>query len=389
MDIASQITISVKPETAKSFFNQNALIPGTILKLKIIDLRGDRAVIDFGNFRATADVKVPVVRGQELQVKILESGRQLKMGVLNPGHQQSTSTETGSSGTDRPLEINLKKAQTDLKQIINQAGGASTGKFLEDFIVNIFKSLASYYETIDLNKDIASIVARLKSYLENSGAFFEKSLEHLLLNSIRNADSLPSKQLANLPEIKHLFGRDLKANLLALAALIEGREELQKLLSFRELTSLKNSINILLKDIIQQQSRAVGRMDSLDPAPVFEYLLPLDPEGQTAKLKIYYQEKRHSVSKKGFRISLLLSMDRLGDLRADFLLLNNDLTITFFVQQDSIRNMIQQNLPELQKPFDGSFNQILMKVVVSEKKISDFDREDIQPAGDRQVDLRV
>jgi hypothetical protein len=82
-------------------------------------------------------------------------------------------------------------------------------------------------------------------------------------------------------------------------------------------------------------------------------------------------------------------MDRLGDLRADFLLLNNDLTITFFVQQDSIRNMIQQNLPELQKPFDGSFNQILMKVVVSEKKISDFDREDIQPAGDRQVDLRV
>jgi hypothetical protein len=267
MDTASQITISVKPETAKSFFNQNALIPGTILKLKIIDLRGNRAVIDFGNFRATADVKVPVVRGQELQVKILESGRQLKMGVLNPGHQQSTSTETGSSGTDRPLEINLKKAQTDLKQIITQAGGASAGKFSEDFIVNIFKSLASYYEPIDLTKEITNIVSRLKSYLENSGAFFEKSLEHLLLNSIRNADSLPSKQLANLPEIKYLFGRDLKANLLALAAFIEGREELQKLLSFRELASLKNSINILLKDIIQQQNRAVGRLDTLDPPP--------------------------------------------------------------------------------------------------------------------------
>jgi hypothetical protein len=389
MDIASQITVSLKPEAAKSFFNQNTLNPGTILKLKIIDLRGDRAVIDFGNFRATADIRVPVVRGQELHVKILESGRQLKMGVLNPGHQGSTTIETGSSGTDRPMEVCLKKAQTDLKQFITQVEGASAGKFSENTIVNIFKNLASYYEPIDLTKEIISIVSRLESYLKNSGFFFEKSLEQLLLNSISNADSLPSKQLANLPEIKHLFARDLKANLLALTALIEGREELQKLFSSRVLASLKNSINILLKDIIQQQGRAVGRMDTLDPLPVFEYLLPLESDGQTAKLKVYYQEKRQSGSKKGFRISLLLSMDRLGDLRTDFLLFDDDLTITFFVQNDSIRNKIQQNFPELQKFLDGSFNQILMKAVVSEKKISDFDRDHFQPAGDRQVDLRV
>jgi hypothetical protein len=82
-------------------------------------------------------------------------------------------------------------------------------------------------------------------------------------------------------------------------------------------------------------------------------------------------------------------MDRLGDLRTDFLLFDDDLTITFFVQNDSIRNKIQQNLPELQKCLDGTFNQILMKAVVSEKKISDFDRDHFQPAGDRQVDLRV
>ena len=389
MDITSQITVSLKPEAAKSFFNQNALNPGTILKLKIIDLRGDRAVIDFGNFRATADIKVPVVRGQELKVKILESGRQLKMGVLNPGHQGSTSTETGSSGIDRSLEVNLKKAQADLKQITAQAGGASAGKFSEDSIVNIFKSLASYYEPLDLTKDIASIVARLKSYLGNSGVFFEKSLEHLLLNATGSAGSLPSKQLANLPEIKHLFGRDLKANLLALTALIEGREELQKLFSSRMLALLKNSIGVLLKDIIQQQGRAVGRMDTLDPSPVFDYLLPLELDGQTAKLRVYYQEKRQSLDKRGFRISLLLSMDRLGDLRTDFLLMDDDLTITFFVQQDSIRNEIQQSLSELQKLLGGSFNQILIKAVVSEKKVSDFDSDHLQPAGDRQVDLRV
>jgi hypothetical protein len=369
--------------------NQNAFCPGTILRLKILELRGNRAVIDFGGFQATADIKVPVVRGQELRVQVLECGRQLKMGVLNPGRHGSASTEAVSSRTASPMEVNLKRAQTDLKQIINQAGGSLADKSKDPFIINIIGRLNKYYESIDLTKEITSIVVRLTSYLKNSGVFFEKSLEHLILNSIDHANTLSSKQLANLPEIKHLFGRDLKANLLALNVLIEDREELQNLFSSRVLASLKNSISSLLTDIIQQQGRAVGRMDTLDPSPVFEYLLPLDPEGQTAKLKVYYQGKRHSMPKKGFRISLLLSMDRLGDLRTDFLLLDDVLTITFFVQEDSIKDTIQQNIAELQKLREGSLNQILMKVLVSEKKVSDFDREDIQPTGDRQVDLRV
>jgi len=117
-------------------------------------------------------------------------------------------------------------------------------------------------------------------------------------------------------------------------------------------------------------------------------VLPLKEDAQTARLKVYYQKKK-SGPDQGFRISLLLSLDRLGDLRTDFFLLDKDLTITFFVQREAIQDRIQQNLPELQKFLDGFFNQILMKVVVSEKKISDFDYEDIPDTGDRQVDLRV
>ena len=101
------------------------------------------------------------------------------------------------------------------------------------------------------------------------------------------------------------------------------------------------------------------------------------------------QGKKNSATKKEFRISLLLSMDRLGDLRTDFFLLDNDLAITFFVQKDSIYNKIKHHLPELQKLLESFFDQILMKVVVSEKKVSDFDHEDIRDTGDRQVDLRI
>ena len=97
MDVTSQITVSLKPELTKSSFDQNTLKPGNILKLKILELRGDRALIDFGNFRATADIKVPVIRGQELRVKILESGRQLKMGVLKPEYKYPTEMDAVSS----------------------------------------------------------------------------------------------------------------------------------------------------------------------------------------------------------------------------------------------------------------------------------------------------
>jgi hypothetical protein len=389
MDIASQITVSLKPELVKSPFDQNTLKPGTILKLKILELRGDRALIDFGNFRATADIKVPVIRGQELRVRILESGRQLKMGVLGPEHKNPTGMDTVSSRKENPAEISLKKAQIDVRQIIGQVKESQAGKLDNNSIINILSRLNSNLQPVDLTKTIDALVSQLKSYLENSGVFLEKSLERSLLNFFGSAVSGSSKQLAEVPEIKHILDRDLKANLLAIKFLIEDKEGLQKLFDSRVLATFKTSINSLLSDILHQQGRAVDRMDTMEAPAVFEYFLPLNQEGQTARLKVYYQEKDDSEANKGFRISLLLSLDRLGDIRTDFFLLDKDLTITFFVQREAIQDRIQQNLPELQKLLDGFFNQILMKVVVSEKKISDFDHEDIRDTGDRQVDLRV
>ncbi len=133
----------------------------------------------------------------------------------------------------------------------------------------------------------------------------------------------------------------------------------------------------------------VGQLESAEPFQVFSLALPLKEGEQTARLKVYFQKKQKSGANKGFRISLLLSLDRLGDLRTDFFLLDKDLTITFFVKEDSAKVKIQENFLELQELLHGFFNQILLKVSVSEKKVMDFDREDFPVSGDRQVDLRV
>jgi len=388
MDITSEITVSMKPEQSESLLNENSFKPGSTLKLKILELRGDRALIDFGKFRATADIKVPVTLGEELRVKVLESGRQLKMSVIGPEQKKPHGTDSAPASWEDPMGHSLKKAQTDLKLILNQALKSQPAKSLPQSILIILNGLNSHLEPIDLRNIITNLMPRLKSYLENSGIFLEKYLEGLILKSLGSSESVTPKQLADLPDAKHILDYDLKANLMAMKFLMENGEALQKLFSPRALATLNHSINSLLSDITRQQGRAAGQLDSVEPFQIFSYVLPLKEDEQTARLKVYYQKKK-SDADKGFQISLLLSLDRLGDLRTDFFLLDKDLAITFFVKEESVKSKIQKNFLELQKLLHGFFNQILLKVIVSEKKVADFDHEDRQVSGDSRVDLRV
>lgn len=389
MDIASQITVSVKPELSKSLGSMTALKPGSTLKLKILELRGDRALIDFGKFRATADIKIPVTLGEELRVRVLESGRQLTMSVISLEQKNTLSTDALPAPFEDPTGESLKKAQADLKRIINQAMGPQDGKSIPKFILNILSGLNDHFEPVDLKEVIAKLIPLLKSYLENSGVFFEKFLEKVILKSLGNLDSEPQKPWVDRPEVKHIVARDLKANLLTLQRLSEEKGALQKLFNPKALAILNSSVNRLLSDITHQQGRAVGRADSAEPLQVFTYVLPLKEGEQTARLKVYYQKKRKSGSQKGFQISVLLSLDLLGDLRTDFFLLEKDLTITFFVKEDPAKIKLQENLPALQELLHDFFDRILLKIIVSEKKVTDFDREDLQFVGNRRVDLRI
>jgi hypothetical protein len=259
---------------------------------------------------------------------------------------------------------------------------------LPQSILNILNGLNTHFESFNLEIITAKLIPQLKTYLENSGIFLEKYLENSILKSLGSSESVSLKQLPDLSDAKHILDRDLKANLMAMKFLMEDREALQKFFSPRALATLNNSIYSLLDHISHQQGRAAGQLDSGEPFQIFSFVLPLKEDEQTARLKVYYQKKK-SGADKGFRISLLLSLDRMGDLRTDFFLLDKDLAITFFVKEESVKAKIQENFLELQELLHGFFNQILLKVIVSEKKVADFDHEDRQVSGDSRVDLRV
>jgi hypothetical protein len=204
MKITSQITVSLKPELSRSILNLDAIKLGKILKLKILELRGDRALIDFGNFKATADIKVPVTLGEDLRVRVLESGRQIKMSVIDLEPKNPQAADTLAARPEEPVGHGLKIARNDLKQVIEQVMTPQTGKALPQTILNILSGLYSHFEEVEL-KEITGLISRIKAYLENSGFFLEKSLENAIVKSLDGPESLSAKQLSELPEIKRVL----------------------------------------------------------------------------------------------------------------------------------------------------------------------------------------
>jgi len=219
--------------------------------------------------------------------------------------------------------------------------------------------------------------------------FFEKMLESAVAKLLDDSQTGSIRQLANDPAVLNIFKKDLKANLFILKHYLENAANLQKTLDARTFTAMRKAVEVLLADIATQQGRAVKQLDLPDPFQTFTYTLPLEEENQAARLKIYYQKKQKGDPKNGFQISLLLSMDRLGELHTDFYLLGQDLTITFFVKNQSIKTKIKEDYQELQKLLSPFFNQTLMRVIVSGKKIKEFDHEDVASTSDRRVDVRI
>jgi hypothetical protein len=389
MAITSQITVSVKPEFYKSTLKMGGLEPGNTLKLKIIGLQGDRALIDFGNFRTTADIKIPVTLGEELTVKVLEVGRQLKLGIINPDQKNPEVSEAPGQRLQAPPAENLNQIGNELSRILNHVADLSGDKKSPSSIFNVLARLNSYFEPFELKEIMAELLPRLKSHFDNSGIFFEKSLERIISQALEEKDGPPTKSLADLSEIKAVFSRDLKPNLLLLQHFLEGKETLQKIFDPNTLAVLKGAVDSLLADITRQQGRAVTQLESTDPFQVFVYTLPLKEGDQAAKLKIFYEKKQKSGLKEGFQISLLLSMNRLGDVRTDFSLLGNDLNLTFYVTEPSTKITIQDNFRELDDLLHDLFDQVQLKVMVSGKKVKDFDRPDVQMTGNHKVDLRI
>jgi len=390
MDISSLLQAILDPRLNRSAWLQDIVKPGDVFNLKIIEVQDNhRVLVDLGKFRALAEVKFPVKAGAELLVKVSDTDGQLRLQVVDPDSKDLA----GRKNVLGRLEILsfdvFNKIQSDFRQAARQISNLPGHQLPPEHIHRALATLDTHFESIDLSKPAAKWLPLLKSYVENAGFFFEKKFADIINKSAAQSEGEFAKELIRSPQIKMILSKDLKPILLMLKEYLETPDSVSKFLNTRSLVSFKGSIDMLLADIFNQQTRAAHKLELPDPYHVFSFTLPLKEDQHKAKLKFYYPKNKKNGSKAGFKISLLLDMDKIGEVRTDFFLKEKELSITFFVKDEGRKTKFEENLDEISDRLAPLFDYLILKTVVSAKKIQDFHHEDLDLGSDKQIDLRI
>ena len=390
MDISSLIQAIFDPQLNRSTWVQEVIKPGDVFRLKVIEAKGNhRALVDLGKFRALAEIRFPVKAGADLLVKVTGTEGQLRLQLIDPEARAVAGSKNGSSQL-KILSFELfDRIQSDIRKTVEQILKLPQNQLPPEHVSRALATLDAHFESLDLNRNIEKWLPMLKSRLEDAGLFFEKKLADVVRQLADRSESDLARELARSPEIKKILTQDLKPVLFMLKEYLESSDSIFKTLDSKHLSSFKGTLDMLLADIGNQQSRAINRHELPDPFQMFSFVLPLKEEQKKAQLKLYCPKKKQNGSQGGFKISLLLDMDRIGEVRSDFFLTEKDLSITFFVKDEVKKKQFENHFEEIRESLDSLFDYLVLKAVVSEQKIQEFHHEELDLGGDRQIDLRI
>lgn len=385
--MSSLINIYFDPKIKETGIDREAIKTGDILRLKVLEILSDhRVAVDFGKFRANAEIKFPVNVGEELMAKVVETGRQFRLQVA---HSDSVASGRVFGKFEFLSNEIFQRSRSDIRQIHHQIKNLPDIHKLPPSIHQALDNIQRHFTALTLGENTAKLAADLKAYFEHSGFFFEKRIEDILIQLLESSAKLSSKRIIDSAEIKRLFSNDLKPNLLLLKDMFETRAATPTTADAKNLTKLRAAVEALLADIGNQQSLAVRKQFHPDPFHVLALLLPLTQKEPTAKLKVYYPKKHKAAAKNGFKISILLNMSHLGQIRTDLFLLNKDLTITFFVKDETNKNTLEKHYSEIETSLQPWFDYIIIRSVISKKKIKEFHREDWNISDEKRVNVRI
>ncbi|MGD8471996.1 MAG: hypothetical protein PVJ82_11430, partial [Desulfobacteraceae bacterium] len=362
MDISSLIKAIFDPQLIRSAWVQEIIKPGDVFRLRVIEIKDNqRALVDFGKFRALAEVKFPVKAGADLLAKVTGTEGQLRLQLIN------SESRGGAGGKNDASQLKIlsfdlfERIQSDIRQAVRHISKLPDGQMPPEHITRALTTLDAHFESIALNRNMEKWIPLLKSRLEDNGLFFEKKVaDTIRLLADRSASDLTT-ELVRSPEIKKILTQDLKPALLMLREYLETPDSISKFLDRKSLSSFKGTLDMLLADIVNQQSRATHKHELPDPYQVFSFMLPLKENQKKAQLKLYCPKKKQNGSRAGFKISLLLDMDRIGEVRTDFFLMKNDLSITFFVKDDVSQKHFEKHFDEIRQSLNSLFDYLVLK----------------------------
>ncbi len=463
MAVSGYINIPVGGELEKFLTSRSLINVGETLEGKVVQLQdNNRVLIDFGKFRAVAQINFPVNEGSVIPVSVTsKEGGQLVMRIAENllstsiaggktigGNQQTMVLSAPVIGDDienviQKIDKALNNGAVSVEQeLTRQTATAIAGKpeaavkgpevlttpeaavvkqesvpliggkgevsvpvteaavtdakssnlltrdgaaiKLTPELSELLTVVKEHFKPFDstLMKDIPDLTRRLKRVVEKSGIFHEMKgdASTLLQNTKEQVNPFAGTELLKPEAAKS--PQDLKP---VLNLLKDRFEEIAAKTgdSFKgDAVKIRNSIEMMLYNIESRQQEAVEKKPAVNRDDsgqhIFTFALPFKETHHRGKLKVYLNKKTKKGKKNGYKVSLLLNMGNLGDIRSDFLMVERKVTITLFVKSEVVKVFIEEYIDELEELISGIFRQQELNVVVSPRNIQNFDSEDVE-----------
>jgi len=387
MDLPSVIRAIISPAPEKTGFKIELLKPGDTLQGIILGARkGGRTLVDFGTFRVFAEIKFPIESGEILRVKVIESGKQLTLKLIDSTSQLSESNKNVRVDHEPFTTQSLSKLRSALMNVLQKNKSLPPGEKLPSNIKNAMLVIHAHFEPFELESQIFKLMGRLKSQVQASGFFYEKILENLLIQA---GEDKSTQKFANNARFQSLAKADLKPNLQIIKEFFSGHKVAFKYFDKNEIETIRNTVDKLFADVIDQQHKTIVAKPEPNQMQYLTYLLNLKDSDKLGKLRVYYAPKKKKGPSETTRISLLLNMDKMGEIRSDISLFKKKMQVDFFVLTPKIKHMIEKNLTEITLPLNALFKNLILRVTVSKAKITEFTQKEVNRATNQKVDIRV
>jgi len=389
MTIASLLKAVIYPDPRTLESATTVLKPGDRLTGRVAEIKSNgKVLIDFGRLRVLADTDLILHPGEKIRVRVEEIGEQIKLKQLLPAQPEVGTTKSLPDLPGRLLDRLYLHLPASIDHAV-QTDGRAVGEErmpipVRQALLSIRNFLQPPLETIRS----AEIAMLLKSLVEHSGYFFEKRMERFLGQQDRNVQSRADSSGSKTMGIRQVLNSDLKSNLLILKNFLDDPSG-RSLSAFPELEDLKSSFDRLLAGIQRQQHHfRTHPLDSEMP-PAFTVFFHLKKTRQKGMLKVFMGKRTKKGGEAGTRISVLLSMDRIGEIQSDLFLLEKSLQVTFHVEDEKVKRQLEKVMDRFSDVLMDHFANVKIDVRLHHKLQQALETHTAEIFSDRQIDLRV
>jgi hypothetical protein len=257
MKILSTLKSYMEPKSKPSSTVPNKIALGDTLTGRVLKVKTDGlALFDFNGTKAWSKVSFPVKEGAQIAVTVIENHPRIKLKLLDATPTASPRTGKNTPFLDFPAENTVRKLQLALGKILGPEEWTFKRTTLPQKIATGIEQLSAHFQQFNFGKGITELSSRLRSYMENSGIFFEKKIENEIQNLYRSHGEIPTRQLHQHPEIRNIIKSDLKPCLLILKHFIQENEQKSQKNGLDQVRDLKPLINRMLENIGFEQTKS-------------------------------------------------------------------------------------------------------------------------------------